>query len=171
MSRALDKLGGDPSQNELLGELINLDGGEISGGSLVDNGAVGGSLVGEDLGKGGGEELRHVVVDGSNVAMRWVGVMNNWQEFLAVVEILAGFGKSGSQFYCQFLLPIFDISNFPCQNSCQFLPIFKILNLLPTAPETTQSSPPLAFKTAPTISYQEVISFLKPFPFPWQPKK
>lgn len=72
VSLALIKLGPEPSQNELLSELILLD-GQQSGGSSGSSGSSlssgGGCLVSEGE-KENPEELRHVVIDGSNVAMR-----------------------------------------------------------------------------------------------------
>lgn len=69
---ALQKLGPSPAQNELLAELIKL--GAQRGNSTCDNSPTEGLLsVNIDYQNESnisGHFLRHIVIDGSNVAMR-----------------------------------------------------------------------------------------------------
>jgi ribonuclease ZC3H12 len=72
---ALSKLGPSPSQNELLSELIQLDSSNASTNMTEnddDESLKGGSTTGSSTHGRSADpsSLRHIVIDGSNVAMR-----------------------------------------------------------------------------------------------------
>jgi len=68
---ALSKLGQSPSQNELLAELIQLDCSSSSGGSgsLDEGESAGGGSPSLSLPTPSPIVLRHIVIDGPNLAM------------------------------------------------------------------------------------------------------
>ena len=80
VQKALSKLGQNPAQNELLAELIQLASMAASNGSKLAGLASGqasefepsvdGLRLHRPLSSSTSEELRHIVIDGSNVAIR-----------------------------------------------------------------------------------------------------